>query len=489
MRSRLFHRLARRHRRAALLAAAISLAVPGRAADQTTAAPIDGPDPREIPMPPIKTAMGTLPGVSEMPLRREMPDIMVMNDGTRVATTRQWALRREEMKRILEYYAVGHAPPPPGNVKGRELKSQFVMNGQVKYRLVHLTFGPEEKLSLDIGIFTPAAGGPFPAVIMPSGTPPGATPLPRLPQGPGQGRGVDALLTVGPAPEPVQPAPLAPGSVGPGGASISGAADAETIASHSAALAHGFAYVTFNHNDCGEDTTLRNADGSWAFRNTRFYSAYPGYDWGRLRGWAWGASRIADYLETDPAIDKTKLMLSGMSRTGKSAMIAGAFDDRIALTAPAVTGGGGIGAYRFSGAGRGGKEGLGEMMKKYPNWFSPHLHEFWGHTDNLPFDQHWFLALVAPRAFIALEGLDDQVSLANAVKQAWLGAQPAYAQFGATDRLGVNYGQHGHAFTPEDWAALLAFADKHLLGKKVDRRFDQFPPDSASAVTAPSSSK
>jgi len=51
---------------------------------------------------------------------------------------------------------------------------------------------------------------------------------------------------------------------------------------------------------------LRNADGSWAFRNTRFYPAYPGYDWGILAGWAWGASRVADYLETDSAIDRAK---------------------------------------------------------------------------------------------------------------------------------------------------------------------------------------
>ena len=104
--------------------------------------------------------------------------------------------RREEMKRILEYYAVGIAPPPPGNVKGKEIKSQLVQGGKVKYRLVHLTFGPKESLSLDIGIFTPAEGGPFPAVIMPGGTPPDGTSLPRLPQGPGQGTGVDALLAV-----------------------------------------------------------------------------------------------------------------------------------------------------------------------------------------------------------------------------------------------------------------------------------------------------
>jgi len=264
------------------------------------------------------------------------------------------------------------------------------------------------------------------------------------------------------------------------GGGLRGPADAEAVAGRNHELfRRGYAYVTFNNNDCAEDTTLRTDDGSWAFRTTRFFPAYPGYDWGVLAGWAWGVSRIVDYLETNPSVDKTKLIVSGVSRTGKSAMIAAAFDDRLAMAAPCVTGGGGIGAYRFNGAGRGGKEGLADMMKKYPNWFSPHLHEFWGHVDKLPFDEHWFLALVAPRPFIALEGLTDQVSLENAVKQSWLGAQPAYALLGAKDRLGVNYANHGHAFTPEDWNAMLDFADKHLRAMKVERRFDQFPSDTA----------
>ncbi len=125
----------------------------------------------------IKTALGTMPGVNDLPVRNEMPDVLTMNDGTKVTTVEQWKQRREEMKRILEYYAVGLAPPPPGNVKGQEIKSQVVMDGKVKYRLVHLTFGPQESLSLDIGIFTPTAGGPFPALISPNGSPPGATPL------------------------------------------------------------------------------------------------------------------------------------------------------------------------------------------------------------------------------------------------------------------------------------------------------------------------
>jgi hypothetical protein len=234
----------------------------------------------------------------------------------------------------------------------------------------------------------------------------------------------------------------------------------------------GYALVVFNPNDCAEDTTLRNLDGSWAFRNTRFYPAYPGYDWGVLAGWAWGASRVADYLVTDPAIDGNSLIITGLSRRGKSSMIAAAFDDRL-MGAPVVTGGGGTGAYRFAGPGR--SETLDIMQKKYPNWFSPNLHEFWGQAEKLPFDQHWFLALSAPQPFIALEGMADHISLPEAVRQSFLGAKPAYALFGAEDRLGVNYGDHGHTFTQDDWTALLDFADIHLRGMKVDRSFDHFP--------------
>jgi hypothetical protein len=458
------------------------------AAMAQTVASQAGPDPREIPVPPIKTSMGALPGVNDLPVHKEMPDVLVFNNGTRVTTVDQWRRRREEMKHTLEYYAVGRMPPPPGNVKGREFESQMVLDGKVKYRLVRLTFGPNEQLELNVGIFTPTVSrGPFPAVIMPDGTPPGATPLPRLPHPPGQGHGVDALLPV------EEPNPVTTSAMGSGTIAHTNSAsrsthltgtDAETVArDHREVFDRGYAYVTFDNNDCAEDTTQRNPDGSWAFRTTRFYSAYPQCDWGILAGWAWGASRLVDYLVTDPLIDGRRLIISGVSRTGKSAMIAAAFDERIAMAAPCVTGGGGIGAYRFSGAGRGGKEGLGEMMKKYPNWFSPHLHEFWGQTDKLPFDEHWFLALAAPRPFIALEGLTDQVSLENAVKQSWLAAQPAYALFDAKERLGVNYAHHGHAFTSEDWIAMLDFADKHLRGVKIERRFDQFPTDPASQAS------
>ena len=81
----------------------------------------------------------------------------------------------------------------------------------------------------------------------------------------------------------------------------------------------------------------------------------------------------------------------------------------------------------------------------------------------------------APRPFIALEGDHDQNVNQNGVKQSWLAAQPAYALFGKTDQLGVSWADRPHGMVAGDWDALLAFADKFLLGKKIDRQFDQFP--------------
>jgi hypothetical protein len=436
----------------------------------------EGPDPHEIPVPPIATALAALPGVGDLPVRREMPDVLTLNDGTPVTTPAQWSARRREVREILEYYHVGRMPPAPGNVRGVVLKSQPVLAGKALYRLVHLTFGPDEKLSLNIGIFTPVAGGPFPAVIMPGGSPPGAEALPRLPAGPTQGRGLDVELVVGGG----GAAGTAPAARGPGGSG--GPADPEAVAARSPALAHGYASVIFNPNDCAEDTTLRLSDGSWAFRTTRFFPAYPGYDWGILGGWVWGTERVVDYLQGDPLIDRTKLVITGVSRIGKAAMIAGAFDDRIAVVAPVASSGLGTPAYRFSGAGRGGKEGLAEMMKKYPNQFSPHLHEFWGQVDRLPFEAYWFMALSAPRPFIALEGDHDQNVVVDAVRRSFLAAQPTYDLLGVKDRLGVNWSDRPHGMVQGDWDALLGFADHYFFGRDAGRTFDHFPGGAAAAA-------
>jgi len=449
--------------------------------------------PQVVPVPPIPTARGAVRGVAELPVRAALPDVMVMNDGTRVTTPAQWKARREEMKRTLLDYATGWMPPAPGNVRGRIIREARVLEGAVRYRLVRLAFGPRDTLGFDLAIFTPArTAGPFPVIVNPSFLPtPGAEPLPLMARPPEQGTGGDALTvplgdqaarraaaaTSARAAEGTPPAAaVAAATPAPAAPPAAGASGPEAFATaHAAVLRRGYAIATYHYQDTGEDTIGRLQDGSWAFRTTRFFPAYPEYDWGLAAGWAWGLSRAVDFLVGERDVDRAKLIALGHSRLGKAVLIAGAFDERLAVVAPAGSGAGGTGAYRFNGAGRGGREGLADMMRKYPNWFAPPLYQFANDVDRLPFDQHWFIALTAPRAFISLEGADDQNCVTNATKQAWLGATAAYTRLGQRARLGVHYANHRHALADEDWLALVDFADLHLRGKTVDRRFDVFP--------------
>ncbi len=394
-----------------------------------------------------------------------MPDPLTMFNGQKVATPEQWRQRREEMKQILEFYELGHAPPPPGNVTGVDLESRDLRDGKVKFRLVHLKFGPEQKLGFDIAILTPAGDGPFPTIINPSFF---STPGVRSTNAPA----VTANATTNAAGTNSAARPRVPLFGGP--------VTPEAAASnYDNCLKRGYAVVTYRYTECGED----NAN----FRNSCFYPAYPGYDWGVLLGWAWGLSRCVDYVETQPFADKTKIIALGHSRLGKLTMVATAFDERITMGAPAGSSGAGTGAYRFCGPGRGGKEGIADMTRKFPYYFVPRLGEFTGQIDKLPFEASWYIALAAPRPWISVEGTEDQNCVANAVKQSVLAAQPVYAFLGVpVDRVGVNYEPHRHALTAADWTAALDFADKYLRGMSVDRTFDHFPADqTASGSSAP----
>src|SRR5262249_19698576 len=70
-------------------------------------------------------------------------------------------------------------------------------------------------------------------------------------------------------------------------------------------------------------------------------------DCGGLMAWAWGVSRVIDALESVDKIDAKKVIVTGHSRYGKAALVAGAFDERIALSVPSHSGCAGCSPYRF----------------------------------------------------------------------------------------------------------------------------------------------
>ena len=399
----------------------------------------------------IHAAPLVFPEAKDLPVQTNLPDVFTMADGTRVTTPAQWRARRDEMREILEHYELGHAPPSPRNVTGQDLRSGDYLDGTVHYRLVHLSFGPRKALGMDIAIFTPAGKGPFPTIINPSFfMTPGVTNVPA-PRVPATTNRLFRMFSM-----PVDPARAA--------------------MTFSNQLARGYAIVTYRYTQCGEDNPN--------YRTNSFYPAYPGYDWGVLLGWAWGLSRVVDYLEMQQFVDKTRIIALGHSRLGKLTMVATAFDDRISLGAPAGSSGAGTGAYRFCGPGRGGKEGIEDMVRKFDYYFVPELRGFTNQIYKLPFDAHWYVALTAPRPWISVEGTDDQNCVPNAVKQTVNAAKPVYVFLGVSpDRVGVSYEKHRHGLTPEDWNDAMDFADQQLRGIDHHRTFDQFPPDEVATNT------
>ena len=366
------------------------------------------------------------PEVAALPVRSSLPDPLIMADGRPVTSAAQWAARRQEMQGIIEYYAIGHAPPPPSAVIGREIASRSLLHGTVLCRLVHCAWGPGNAIGFDIEIFIPnGVGGPLPTIVQPAFAP---------------------NLTLA---QPV-------------------AAWDASAQRYTAALQRGYAVATFFYQQCGLDRKT----GS---RQTGFFPAYPTYDWGDLVAWAWGMSRCVDYLETQTFVDRSQVIAVGHSRLGKAALIAGAFDTRFAMTAPAGAGCAGTGAYRYNGSQRGGREGLEDVVKNFPQWFGPHFGDFSGHVLQLPFDQHWLLALIAPRLCLPCDGLNDRFTNGNALIQSYVAARRVYAWLGVPDHLGIAFRPGPHELALEDWQALLDFADLHLRHRPVARRFDVVP--------------
>jgi hypothetical protein len=391
------------------------------------------------------------PAVADLPVQTNMPSPLLIDDGKTITTPEQWQKHREQMKQIIEHYALGHAPPPPGNVTGHEIESRFLTNG-VSYRRVHLMFGAGEKLGFDISIFLPAetngTKASLPTIVQPNFSAISDNPPPP----------VTNAVAAGTNSVPAKKPPGFHTFITPEAAAKQ----------YAQALNRGYAVVTFFYQDCGQD----GGDN----RKTGFFPAYPDYDWADLSAWAWGMSRCVDYLEQQSFADKSRFIAVGHSRLGKATLVAGAFDERFALVAPCGSGCGGTGAYRFNGQGRGGREGLEDIVKNFPQWTVPRLAEFSNRVERLPFDQHWLIDLVAPRVFIAPDGLQDTAASVNALVQSYLAAKPAYALLGVPDHLGINFRPGKHMLAPEDWTAILDFADQQLRGLDVKRRFDQLPP-------------
>ena len=392
----------------------------------------------------------------------KLPDLLTFKDGRKVTTPAQWKKRRAEIAALFDENVYGKYPASipamTWTVDGVETIPVQGIDAVVK----HVTgradnsADPAIKVEFHIDVVTPAKtrGTKVPVIIGGGSVKP---PFRFPPPAPGQ-----------PAPIHLMSAPADP----PNSAKL--------------LLERGWGFVGRSSTDVQADNGAGLDKGIIGLTNKGQPRKVD--DWGVLRAWAWGDSRILDYLQTDSDVDGRKVGVMGHSRGGKAALVAVADDPRFAIGYISSSGAGGADLYRRN---------YGESVANLTSttefhWFAANFLRYAavGHTRNeLPVDSHEFIALVAPRPIFIGGGAlitDPKYAPGDAWQDtqgmfmAAAAASPAWTLLGAkglgtavmppmdtlVDTGDVAFRQHEYGHTPApNWPYFISSQRKSLPGR------------------------
>ena len=370
-----------------------------------------------------------------------LPDPLVLQNGQPVRDASTWfSQRRPELLQLYETEIYGRVPARAPHVTFAVVETDpKAMDGLAVRKLVAVRFGEKPAgPTVHLHIYLPAkATGPVPLLL-------------------------HLVFSDNPPLPGVAPAP------GPGGRPAS--PEAGPIAD---ILARGYGYATFRYTEVQPDSANTYQSGIIGLALAPEQAKPAADEWGAISAWAWGASRVLDYFETDPAVDARRVALIGHSRLGKTVLWAGARDPRFALVFSSCAGELGSALAR-----RDYGETVDDMAANYGYQFAGNLQKYPGHWNDMPVDAHLLIALNAPRPVFITGGTQDQWSDPRGEFLAEVAAGPVYRLVGKKDLgtsdgplldtplitgdLGFYYHTGGHTITAADWNAFLVFADRYL---------------------------
>ncbi len=402
-------------------------------------------------------AMGEeFPPAKDLPVVRGLPEVLRLFDGTPVKTKDDWQTkRRPELQNLIQHYMYGYLPPKPQIAARVTQTKEGLCAGAVTLKEIEIRFTdlPDSAPKIHLALFLPAKRpGPVPVFL-------------------GLNSCGNAEVLDDPAITVDENAWQNKGCAKPPRGTGKDFWCVDYVASR------GYALATFHESDVDPDQH-DFTDGIHPFYADRKIpeASRPG----TIAAWAWGLHRAVDYLITDAQIDPKQVCVIGHSRRGKTALLAAAMDDRIALVVPHQSGTGGMALSRDSQ-----QETVERINRVFPHWFNDEFTNFNEHVDRLPFDQHALVALVAPRPLLDTEGAQDPWANFPRSLESLQAADPVYKLLGAPGLVGTGLIQDGekivgpnfgtllqcrldikHTLNRAFWEKILDFADAQLKGSK-----------------------
>ena len=236
----------------------------------------------------------------------------------------------------------------------------------------------------------------------------------------------------------------------------------------------GYAAIAFFNGDVAPDV-------SWDFERGVFGVFQKPWErgadsWGVLSAWAWGASRVMDWIETEPLLDARRVGVVGHSRGGKTALLAGATDARFAMVCSNDSGCGGAKLNHIE---LPASEHIDQILESFGCWFCGNFEKYRCREFEMDFDQHMLAALVAPRLLAIASASEDDWAGQEGEFQSGLLASPAWELYGRRGLVapggrfpgvgkplqdgGISYHMRRgiHDLTVYDWDRYMDFADRH----------------------------